>query len=185
MLSIERGMPTTLCPSVTSSDRPCAIPSVPSVVMNGGMPKAAISTPLPKPKHTPTASAAMKARTGEPVAITVTANMMEAKVNTAPIDRSRPSVMIMTVIGSASINRIVDCVRTLAMLAGVVNPGLSTPKIAHSTTSTIATPGTRVEPQRCQAEGAFAHWCIPRRTILASVSSLCASSPAIRPLRMT
>ena len=69
--------------------------------------------------------------------------MMEAKVSTAPIDRSRPSVMIMTVIGSASINRMVDCVRMLAMLAAVVNPGLSTPKIAHSTTSTIATPGTR------------------------------------------
>ena len=63
--------------------------------------------------------------TGEPVAITVTASTMEAKVSTAPIDRSRPSVMMMTVIGSASISRMVDCVRMLAMLAGVVKPGLS------------------------------------------------------------
>ena len=72
----------------------------------------------------PTASAARKASVGEPVAITVTASTMEAKVSTAPIDRSRPSVMMMTVIGSASSNRIVDCVRMFAILAGDANPGL-------------------------------------------------------------
>ena len=119
------------------------MPSVPSVVMKGGMSNAAISTPLPKPKHNPTAIAARKASVGEPVAITVTASTMDAKVSTAPIDRSRPSVMMMTVIGNASSNRMVDCVRMFAILAGVANPGLVSPKIAHSTTSTMATPGTR------------------------------------------
>src|ERR1039458_10181812 len=114
---MERGIPTMLCPSVTSSDSPCAIPSVPSVVMNGGMSNTAISTPLPNPKHNPTASAAKKPSVSEPVAITVTASTMEAKVSTAPIDRSRPSVMMMTVIGSASSNRIVDWVRIFEILA--------------------------------------------------------------------
>ena len=111
--------------------------------MNGGISNAAISTPLPKPKQKPTINAAKKPSGAEPVATTVTASTMEASVRTAPIDRSRPSVMMMTVIGKASSNRMVDWVRIFAILAADRNPGLMTPNVAHSTPSTIATPGTR------------------------------------------
>src|SRR3974390_685451 len=143
MVSIERGIPTTLCPAVTTSDRPCAIPSVPSVVMNGGISNAAISAPFRKPKQSPTASAAAKtgaSGAGETAGI---ASMMEAKVSTAPIDKSSPSVMMIRVIGSANSSRIVDWVSTLAILGGVAKPGLVGTNTMHSAISAITTPGTR------------------------------------------
>ena len=148
--------------------------------MNGGMSSSATRQPLSTPKARPTASAAASASADEPVATTVMASAIEARVSTAPIERSRPSVMMISVIGSASSSRMVDWIRMFCAFDSVAKFGLATPKAAVSSTSAIATPGTRRI-----VLGGGGHWCIPRRTILASVSWSRASSPAIRPARIT
>ena len=51
--------------------------------------------------------------------------------------------MMISVIGSASSSRMVDCVRMFAILAGVAKPGLVTANTPHSAISAMATPGTR------------------------------------------
>ena len=86
--------------------------------------------------------------------------------------------MMISVIGSASRISTVVCIRILAMLAGVANTGLIAAKTTNRTTSTIATPGTRATSEGRDRVRIGSH-CIPSRTILASVSSLRASSPAM------
>src|SRR6266702_2833657 len=136
-------MPTTLWPSLTISERPCAIPSVPSVATNGGMPTTETSQPLRVPNARPAMTAAATPISIDPVASDTMATNSEVSVSTAPIERSSPSVMMISVIGSASIIRMVDCTSTLEMLVGDRNPGAMAPNTTTSSPSTIATPGMR------------------------------------------
>src|SRR4051812_24712882 len=148
------GMPTTLWPSLTISDRPCAMPSVPSVATKGGMPTMATSQPLAKPKAVPTRSPAPKPSNIEWVASETIATQSEVSVSTAPIDRSSPSVMMISVIGSASMVRIVDCTSTLERLATDRKPGAIVLNSAISSTSTMATPGIRCSGFGCETTAA-------------------------------
>src|SRR3954469_21915495 len=137
------GMPTTLWPSLTISDRPCAMPSVPKVATKGGMPTMATSQPLAKPKAAPTRSPAPRPSNIEWVVSETMATQSEVSVSTAPIDRSSPSVMMTKVIGSASMVRMVDCTSTLERLATDRKPGTIELNRATNSTSTMATPGMR------------------------------------------
>src|SRR4051812_36924730 len=119
------------------------MPRVPSVATKGGMPSIATSQPLSTPNAAPKAQAASRPSTIEPVASTVSATISDASVSTAPIDRSRPSVMMISVIGSASSSSTVDCTSTLEMLAPDRKPGAANANRPTSTTSMTATPGTR------------------------------------------
>ena len=179
-------MPTTLCPSVTSSDSPCAMPSVPSVVMNGGMPTTAISTPLREAEARSDRQRRQEGerrragrdhrdgkhdgREGEHRAD----RQVEALGHDDERHRQREQQQD---------RRLREDVRDIGRRRK--SRAWSAPKTAHSTTSTMATPGTRAIGRAVRLKHARAHWCIPRRTILASVSSWCASSPAMRPLRIT
>src|SRR4051812_39245812 len=136
-------MPTTLWPSLTISDSPCAMPSVASVATNGGIPTMATSQPLTVPNAAPTRMAAPNPSSTDLVASETMATQSEVSVSTAPIDKSSPSVMMTRVIGSASMVRIVDCTSTLERFAADRNPGAIAPNSAISSTSTIATPGMR------------------------------------------
>ena len=139
-----RGMPTTLCPSVTSSDRPCAMPSVPSVAMNGGMSNTAISTPLPRPKHKPDRQrrqegerrrAGRHHRDGEHdggEGEHRAHRQVEALGHDDQRHRQREQQQD---------RRLHEDVRDVGRRCEI--PGSVTPNMAHSTTSTIATPGTR------------------------------------------
>ena len=137
------GMPTTLWPSLTISDRPCAMPSVPSVATNGGMPRIATSQPLTVPKAAPTSTAAPRPSSIDLVASDTMATQSDVSVRTAPIDKSSPSVMMISVIGSASMLKMVDCTSTLERLATERKPGAIAPNSAITSTSTTATPGMR------------------------------------------
>lgn len=99
--------------------------------------------PLSSPNAVPIASAATKANEMEPVTTITEASTTDASVSTAPMERSRPSVMMIRVIGSASSSRIDDCTRMFDRLGTVEKPGLKLAKIENSTTSTNATPGMR------------------------------------------
>ncbi len=107
------------------------------------MPTTATSQPLTVPNKIPTAIAASRPSSSEPVAKATMATISEVSVNTAPIDRSRPSVMMISVIGSASISRIVDWTSTLEIFGTVRKPGVIRLKTTHSSTSMTATPGIR------------------------------------------
>jgi len=124
------------------------MPSVPSVATKGGMSSQAMIQPFSRPKARPIASAATKASGSEPVDTATEASTTEASVSTAPTDRSRPSVMMMKVIGSASSNRIADCTRMFDRLGAVEKPGLMLAKIANSATRTKATPGMRPSAEK-------------------------------------
>src|ERR1700692_2302422 len=136
-------MPTTLWPSLMISAKPWAMPNVPSVATNGGMSRDATSQPLTVPNAAPARIAAPRPSNIDPVASETMATTRDVNVRTAPIDRSSPSVMMISVIGSASIVRTVDRTRTLVMLAGDRNPGATLANTATSSTSVTATPGTR------------------------------------------
>ena len=103
----------------------------------------ATSQPLAKPKAAPTRSPAPRPSSIEWVASETMATQSEVSVSTAPIDRSSPSVMMISVIGSASMVRIVDCTSTLERLATDRKPGAIALNSAMSSTSTMATPGMR------------------------------------------
>src|SRR5437868_964449 len=148
------GMPTTLCPSETISDRPCAMPSVPSVATKGGIPRIATSQPLTMPKAAPTSTPAPSPSSIDWVASETMATQSEVSVSTAPIERSRPSVMMISVIGSASMVRMVDCTSTLERLAAERNPGAIVPNSTISATSTMATPGMRWSGLGCDTTAA-------------------------------
>src|SRR6266478_3527402 len=148
------GMPTTLWPSLTISDRPCAVPSVPSVATNGGMPRIATSQPLTVPNAAPTRMAAPSPSSIDWVASDTMATQSEVSVNTAPIDRSSPSVMMISVIGSASMVKMVDCTSTLERFATDRKPAAIAPKIAIKRTSTSATPGMRCRGFDCETTAA-------------------------------
>src|SRR6266403_617632 len=137
------GMPTTLWPSLTISASPCAMPRVPSVATNGGIRSTATRQPFAIPKVSPTTSAAASPSNMDPEATETIATMSEVRVSTAPIERSIPSVMMISVIGSDSISSRVDCISTLAILTADIKPGANMPKIATSSTNMIATPGRR------------------------------------------
>src|SRR6478736_3994840 len=147
-------MPTTLWPSLTISDRPCAMPSVPSVATKGGMPTMATSQPLAKPKAAPTRSPAPRPSSIDLVASDTMATQSEVSVSTAPIDRSSPSVMMIKVIGSASMVRMVDCTSTLERLATDRKPGAIALNRAISSTKTMATPGMRCSGLGCETTAA-------------------------------
>src|SRR5260221_1550275 len=148
------GIPTTLWLSLTINDRPCAMPSVPSVATNGGMPRIATSQPLTVPKAVPTRIAAPRPSSIDWVASDTMATQSEVSVNTAPIDRSSPSVMMISVIGSASMVKMVDCTSTLETLATERKPGAIAPKSAIRSTSTMATPGMRCRGFDCETKTA-------------------------------
>src|SRR4029453_400557 len=148
------GMPTTLWPSLTISDRPCAMPSVPNVATKGGMPTMATSQPLAKPKAAPTSRPAPRPSSIDLVASDTIATQSEVSVSTAPIDRSSPSVMMIRVIGSASMVRMGDCTSTLDRLATERNPGAIAPNSAIRSASTMATPGMRCSGLGCETTAA-------------------------------
>ena len=107
--------------------------------MNGGISRKAISPPLSVPK------AARRDGRGETGARSGRQrnddNTSEESVRTAPIERSSPSVMMMSVIGSAIISRMVDCTKTL----GLRDRKIPVRSAEHrdQNTSTSATPGMR------------------------------------------
>lgn len=143
-------MPTTLCPSETMSASPCAAPSVPRVATKGGMPSDATSQPLVRPKARPTHSAPASPSISDWVATTISASTSEARVSTAPMERSSPSVMMMSVMGKARSSRITDCTRMLERLPAVRKLGLDTANSTLRPTSATATPGT--DGMRARAE---------------------------------
>src|SRR5262252_47943 len=135
-------MPTTLCPPDMTSASPCATPSVPSVATKGGKPSVTTSNPFATPNARPTLTAASSAVTNRYSFISIVASTTPAKLSTAPIDRSRPSLMMISVIGKASSSSTDDCTPMLSRFAAVAKPD---PKIAKTTTriaSRYAAPGT-------------------------------------------
>src|SRR3981081_2037218 len=125
------------------------MPSVPSVATNGGMPRMATSQPLSVPKAAPTSIAAPSPRSIDPLASETMATTREVSVRTAPIERSRPSVMMISVIGNASIIKMVDWTNTLERFAIERNPGAIALNIVIRNTSTSATPGIRCSGLDC------------------------------------
>src|SRR5678816_9840 len=136
-------IPATLSPLVTTSAMPCAIPRVPSVATNGGKPSLTTSSPLAIPNTSPTPSAAAKATINVLPATSSDARTTPVSPRTAPMERSRPSVMMTNVIGRASSSRVEDWIPILSRFGSEANPEANTPKTIPSRTSRNATPGIR------------------------------------------
>src|SRR5882672_8233837 len=120
---------------------------VPSVVTKGGSFSHATSAPFANPNAAPSANAPARATDTDPVLTATAASTTLASVRTAPIDRSMPSVMMISVIGSASSSRIVDCIPMFARLVPSTKPLLIAAKLAASTASMYAAPGMRLQPE--------------------------------------
>src|SRR5690349_14177505 len=133
-------MPTTLWPPETINARPCAMPSVPSVATNGGTPSATTSAPFERPNDRPTPTAAASATARRCSFISSVAMTTPARLSTAPMERSRPSVMMTSVIGSASSSRTDDCTPMFSRFAAVANPEPNTANTTASSASTYAAP---------------------------------------------
>src|SRR5262245_5229519 len=136
-----------LCAPVVTSASPDAMPSVPSVVTNGGKPSHATSAPFANPNAAPSASAPPSASVSDPVLTATAASTTHASVSTAPMERSMPSVSMISVIGRARSSRIVDCIPMFARFAGSRKPVPLSAKPALSTTSMYAAPGMRPQPK--------------------------------------
>src|SRR4051794_31624560 len=136
------GISVMLWPSVLTFASPWATPSVPSVATKGGMPPSATRAPFATPNAVPTAMPMSSATMVEPFSPVAAASATDAKVRTAPIERSSPSVMMISVIGRASTSRIADCSRTFDRLPGLATPRAPSAKSRASSTSMTATPGT-------------------------------------------
>src|SRR6267143_1461781 len=95
-----------LCASVITSASPEAIPMVPSVVTKGGSFSHATSAPFANPNAAPSANAPARASDTDPVLTATAASTTLASVRTAPIERSMPSVIKISVIGSASSGKV-------------------------------------------------------------------------------
>ena len=111
------------------------MPRVPSVATNGGSPRPTTSSPFARPNAAPTPTAAASATgSGRPF-ISSVASTTPARLRTAPIDRSRPSLMITSVIGSASSRSTDDWTPMFSTLAAVAKPDPNTENTASRTTS--------------------------------------------------
>ena len=80
---------------MSTSAAPWAMPSVPRVATNGGMPSRTTSSPLATPNAMPDArTARTSAAIRLPPLASSIASTTPARPSTAPIDRSRPSLMM-------------------------------------------------------------------------------------------
>jgi hypothetical protein len=78
--------------------------------------------------------------TTPPVFTATIASTTLASVSTAPIDRSSPSVMMISVIGNAMSSRMVDCTATFRRFALSRKLSVSNAKATHSTASVMSAP---------------------------------------------
>src|SRR5712671_2042550 len=122
---------------------PSATPSIPNVATNGGISRATTSRPFAIPNIVPTPSAIAKAAGNDVPFTRSIASTTPDKPVTAPIDRSSPSVMMISVIGNASSRRMDDCVPTFKRFGADANRVPKTVKNTTSTARRYAMPGMR------------------------------------------
>ena len=103
----------------------------------------ATSQPFTAPQAAPVAMPTSNASSSDPVVTATSARDTDASDSTAPIDRSSPSVMITSVIGSAISSSTLDCASTLDRLGHDRKPGLAQAKPTLTTASITTTPGMR------------------------------------------
>ncbi len=111
------------------------------MVTNGGMPSRTTSSPLATPNAIPTATARISAAIRLPPLASRIASTTPDKPSTAPIDRSSPSLMMISVIGSASSSRVDDCVPMLRRLGADAKRGSRMVKVIASAARRYPTPG--------------------------------------------
>src|ERR671916_248155 len=137
------GRGCTVLASVSTSTTPRAMPSMPSVAMNGGRLTAATSRPLMTPHRTPTPSPARMA-TGIPAPRTSSsAAIAPARPSTEPTDRSMPAVRMTSSWPTAMIPKIATCRARLDRLLPVRNSSEAIVIAPNSTSRTIRPPASR------------------------------------------
>jgi len=95
---------------------------------------------LTKPNTAPTLSAASNAHHTPPVWTATMASTTLVTVSTAPIERSSPSVMMMSVMGSAISSSTVDCVAMFTRLADVRKVSVIQENTTHNPIRVISAP---------------------------------------------
>src|SRR5450631_40068 len=132
--------------------RPTAVASIARVAINGTTRPYAISTPLTRPKPTPTINATPTTAQVPRSWVEVVVAQTEASPMSDPTDRSMPPPMMTKVIPTVITPMTEACVRMVIRLLLVRNDeGWLIPPIVANTTSTPTNPRLRTSPIRLQA----------------------------------
>ena len=108
----------TVCSCAIHLAMPRAMPSIPSVAMNGTTRRPVISRPLPRPTSPPATRAAAVATTGDHPAASPSAATTPVRAIAAPTERSIPPLIMISVMPIAPRATITVCDRTIRRLNG-------------------------------------------------------------------
>jgi hypothetical protein len=113
--------------------------SVPSVTMNGGSRNLVTRKPFIAPAASPTTSPRRSASgAGAPLPVASCATTMEARIMTAPTERSMPAVRMMSVWAMARVPTTETCWVIRDRFSTRRNLSLSSPKTTTATSRTMA-----------------------------------------------
>src|SRR3954447_24983164 len=143
MLANESGSGWTVLASVSTSTTPRAMPSMPSVTMNGGSLPYATSEPLKTPIAVPAAMPTRIAGTTPVPCTSISAVIAPVRPRTEPTDRSMPAVRITSSWPTAMMPNTATWRARFAMLSPVRNSLEASVMPPNRTSRTIRPPASR------------------------------------------